>query len=280
VALSRTQVAQYRAQGFLSGLPIFRPADCERFRASAARFEAEHPADREWAFDIKCNLLFDWVYANATHPALLECVADLLGGDLLLTNSVFRIKEPGSGTRYGWHQDSARIRVEPAPAIVYVAISEATVENGCLAVIPGTHDHVRPFDLVENPGQPRRRVARVRDVDPRAAVYLQLRPGEVAIFDANVIHGSAPNRSAARRFAVLHDYTAASARQSTGGGSGQLVRGVDPHGHFAPEPPPSADFEANVRVRRRILTAYPENILMGSLAPGAAPDFPDRPPGR
>jgi non-haem Fe2+, alpha-ketoglutarate-dependent halogenase len=86
-------------------------------------------------------------------------VAALLGEDLLLTNSVFRIKEPGSDVRYGWHQDSARIVVEPAPAIVYVAISEATAANGCLAVVPGTHDRVQPFDLVENPGQPHRKVA-------------------------------------------------------------------------------------------------------------------------
>lgn len=204
-------------------------------------------------------------------------VASLLGDDLLLTNSVFRIKEPGSVTHYGWHQDSARVVVDPAPAIAYVAISEATRQNGCLAVIPGSHHAIRPFDLVENPGQARRKVARVRDVDPSGAVYLPLRPGEVAVFSANVVHGSAPNESAARRFAVLHDYTATTARQSVGAGSGQLVRGRDVHRHFAHEPVPTGRFEDDARVRRAILTAYPENILMGPLAPGARPRFPDRP---
>src|SRR5262249_34933739 len=137
-------------------------------------------------------------------------------------------------------------------------------------------DHVRPFDLVENPGQAHRRVARVRAVDPRDAVYMELRAGEVAVFSANVIHGSAANRSPTARFAILHDYTPAAARQSVGRGSGQLVRGRDAFGHFAPEPVPSSDFEANARMRRRILTDYPENILMGPLEPGAQPDFPDR----
>ena len=225
MALARAQVEQFREQGFVAGIPVFSAAECERFRETAERFQAEHPADRDWAFDIKCNLLFDWVYANATHPRLLDAVADLLGDDLLLTDSVFRIKEPGSGTHYGWHQDSARIVVEPAPAIVYVAISDATVENGCLAVIPRTHDRVRAFDLVANPGQAHRRVARLREVDPSQAVYMELRAGEVAIFSANVVHGSAPNRARAARFAILHDYTPASGRQSVGRGSGQLVRG-------------------------------------------------------
>ena len=276
MALARARIEEFHREGFITGIPVFSGAECERFRQTAERFRAEHPADRDWAFDIKCNLLFDWVYANATHPRLLEVVADLLGDDLLLTDSVFRIKEPGSATHYGWHQDSARIVVEPAPAIVYVAISDATEENGCLAVIPRTHGTVREFDLVENPGQDRRRVARVREVDRRQAVHLTLRAGEVAVFSANLVHGSAPNRSTASRFAILHDFTPTAARQAVGRGSGQLVRGRDLFGHFAHEPTPSADFEANVRVRRRILNEYPENILMGPLEPGARPDFPDR----
>jgi non-heme Fe2+,alpha-ketoglutarate-dependent halogenase len=276
VALTSDEIEQFRDEGFVTGIRVFSEEKCERFRQTAERFQSAHPADRDWAFDIKCNLLFDWVYANATHPALLDAVADLLGEDLLLTDSVFRIKEPGPGTHYGWHQDSARIVVEPAPAIVYVAISDATVENGCLAVIPRTHDRVRDFDLVENPGQAHRRVARVREVDPRGAVYLRLRAGEIAIFSANLVHGSAPNRSTTVRHAILHDFTPVAARQSVGRGSGQLVRGRDVYGHFAHEPIPSTDFEANVRMRRRILNEYPENILMGPLEPGARPDFPDR----
>ena len=105
---------------------------------------------------------------------------------------------------------------------------------------------------------------------------MELRAGEVAIFNANVVHGSAPNRSSAARVAILHDYTPTAGRQSVGRGSGQLVRGHDRFGHFAHEPAPSPDFEANVLARRRILTEYPENILMGPLEPGAPPDFPDR----
>ena len=149
---------------------------------------------------------------------------------------MFRIKEPGSGTHYGWHQDSARIVVEPAPAIVYVAISDATIENGCLAVIPRSHDRVHPFDLVENAGQAHRRVARLREVDPSRAYYMELRAGEVAIFSANVVHGSAPNRSSAARVAILHDYTPAAGRQSVGRGSGQLVRGRDGSGTSVTSP--------------------------------------------
>lgn len=276
MALRSSQIEAFHRDGFVAGVPALTAEECQAFRTLAERFQAEHPADVAWAFDIKGNLLFDWVYANANHPRILECVAQLLGGNLLLTNSVFRLKEPGSPVHYGWHQDSARIVVDPAPVIVYAAISEATIANGCLAVIPGTHDRVRPFDLVSNPGQAHRKVARVRDVDPDRAVYLELRAGEIALFSANLIHGSAANQSPARRFAILHDYTATAARQSIGQGSGQLVLGRDAFGHFAHEPIPTGSFEDNATIRRHVLTTYPENILMGPLEPGATPEFPDR----
>lgn len=276
MTLTREQIALFQRDGYVSGIPAMSAGAVAAFRAKAEAFEAARPEDAGWAFDIKCNLLFDWVYDNALSPRILAPVAEVIGGDVLLTNSIFRIKEPGSTVNYGWHQDSARIMVEPCPVIVYVAFSDATEENGCLAVIPGTHHAVVPFDLVSNPGQPNRRVARVRAPAVERAVKLELRAGEIAIFSANLVHGSAPNRSRSRRFAVLHDYTPAAGRQSIGRGSGQLVMGEDRFGHFAPEPVPGPDFEANAAMRRQVLNAYPENILMGPLEPGQRPDFPDR----
>ena len=164
--LDETQVAAFRRDGFVSGIPVMTPAAVESFLAHVAEFERSRPRDVAWAFDIKANLLFDWVYRVGAEPELLDAVECLLGEDLYLTDSVFRIKEPGSGTAYGWHQDGARIQLDPPFVIAYLAFSEATEENGCLWVVPGTHDRVHPFDLVENrDGQALRRVARTRDVD-------------------------------------------------------------------------------------------------------------------
>jgi len=278
-ALTPRHIERFRAEGYLSGLPMLSAAEAGAIRARIERFEAARPADVAWAFDIKANLLFDWLYDISADARALDMVEDLIGPDILVTNTVFRIKEPGSRTEYGWHQDSARILVEPAFVILYLAITESTAENGGLRVIPGTHDRVRPFDIVVNTdGQARRRVARTRDVDEAEAVDLVLAPGEAAIFSGNIVHGSASNRSADRRIAILTDYTAAEARQSVGRGSGQLVRGEDRWRHFAPEPVPAGDCTRdNVLMRRRILQTYPENPLMGPLAPGDGIDFPDAP---
>lgn len=277
--LTRAQVEQFGELGYVSPLRLYDPAECAAVLERIEAFEAERPRDAAWAFDIKANLLFDWVYELSAQEAVLDAVEDLLGPNIFNTDTVFRIKEPGSGTNYGWHQDAARIQVEPCFLIAYVAITESTPENGGLRVIPGSHRRCLPFDVVVNEdGQALRRVARTLDVKEAEAVELTLAPGEVTFFSGLLVHGSPANRSKGRRIAVLTDYTAAQAKQSVGQGSGQLLRGVDTWGHIAPEPVPlGACTPASALARRRILRAFPENPLMGPLQPGQAVQFLDEP---
>ena len=272
--LSETQLQQFELQGFLAGLDVFSVRQCEEFRSHTEEFEHHHPDDVSWALDIKCNLLFDWVYELSTFPLLLDIVSELIGPDVLLTNSIFRIKEPLSSTHYGWHQDAARIQVNPAFVIVYISISDATTENGCLRVIPGSNQRIEPFHLVS---YAERQVARVSHVDESNAVDMVLRQGQVGIFDCNTIHGSSSNNSRNRRFALVNDYTPAAAQQSVGTGSGQLVRGLNSRKLWGEEPKPQGSFsENNIIGRRDILNSYPENVLMGPLSEEQQPSFADQ----
>ena len=272
--LDSRQINAFQRDGFLTGLPLLSAEACTQFMHQADRFTQNYPEDVHWAFDIKANLLFDWVYEIGVTPALLDVIEDLIGHDILLTNSIFRIKQPDSETRYGWHQDAARIQVEPPFVLAYLAISESTSENGCLRVIPGSHVAVEPFELISYACE--RKVARTIDVDEGQAVDLTLKQGEVALLHCNAVHGSGKNLSSRPRFGLINDYTPASARQSTGTGSGQVVRGRNSGGGFATEKIPVGAFtEDNILSRRSTLMRYPENVLMGPLPPGEQPSFAD-----
>ncbi|MDH3692672.1 MAG: phytanoyl-CoA dioxygenase family protein [Gammaproteobacteria bacterium] len=274
--LSKSQVNEFQQSGFITGLPLLAEDACDRFRAETEAFEAGHPEAAQWAVDIKANLLFDWVFEFSVQHEILDAIEDLIGPNILLTNSIFRIKEPRSSTHYGWHQDAARIQVDPHFVITYLAIDEATVANGCLRIIPGSHRTIESFKLVSYACD--RKVARVVNVDESKAVDIVLNKGEVAIFHGNTIHGSGPNHSNGRRFALINDYTPANAKQSVGQGSGQLVRGEDNWNHFATEPIPVGSFtENNILARRNTLYTYPENVLMGPLDPGQRIAFADEP---
>jgi hypothetical protein len=277
--LDQSHIDHFNELGYVSGVRLFTPSECSEIRERIEAFEAERPEDACWAFDIKTNLLFDWVYQIGAHDPTLDAVEDLLGANIFNTNTVFRIKQPGSSTNYGWHQDAARIEVAPCFVIAYLAITESTPDNGGLRVVPGSHRSVLPFEVVVNDdGQAQRKVARTSNVIESNAVDLTLAPGEVVFFSGLLVHGSGPNRSRQQRIAILTDYTAAHARQSQGQGSGQLVRGIDRWGCIAREPVPAGSCtKSGVSMRREILKTYPENPLMGPLAPGEAARFPDEP---
>ena len=275
--LTRAEIDCFHEHGFLPGIDMFSVEECDVFRSKVEAFEQARPEAVEWAFDIKTNLLFDWVYELSCEPRLLDAMEDLIGPDVLLTDSIFRIKDPGSGTFYGWHQDAARIQVEPGFVLAFIAISEATPENGCLRLIPDSQHEIHPFSLVS---YSHRQVARVREVDERRAVDLVLTKGQVGLLHCNTIHGSGKNRSSERRIGLINDYTPPSARQSLGMGSGQLVRGADRWGHFGAEPVPAGVCtREDILARRRILNTYPENVLMGPLGPDGVISFADEPAG-
>lgn len=267
----------YCRNGYVTALPGLSSGEVAETLRHVDAFRKSRAQDVRWAFDIKCNLLFDWVYRCVVQPRVLAAVEQLLGANVFATNSVFRIKTVGSNTQFGWHQDSARIQVDPCFVIVCLALTENTEENGCIEVIPASHLEVQQFDTTLNPdGQAERLVARTRDVDESKRVQLELAAGEMAIISGNLVHRSKPNRSRKERIALLTDYTASHARQHLGQGSGQLVLGKDNDGVIAHEPVPRGNcVDEDVIRRREILHRYPENPLMGPLPEDGSVRFPD-----
>lgn len=111
--LTEEQLAAFHADGFVSRIPILSRDEIERLNRKIAAFERAYPADVAWAFDIKCNLLHDWVLNAGAVERMLDAVEDLIGPNIFMTNAVFRIKEPGSDVRYDWHQDLRAYRSNP-----------------------------------------------------------------------------------------------------------------------------------------------------------------------
>jgi ectoine hydroxylase-related dioxygenase (phytanoyl-CoA dioxygenase family) len=148
----------------------------------------------------------------ASHPAVLDVVADLLGGDVDCFLSQFIFKNPGA---YGqpWHQDSYYFVFDTPGAVhqigAWVAITEATVANGCLWVLPGSHvepvhDHVPD----QRPGSQLGYVEIVdHDMGAEAAVLMS--PGDLLVFDSHLMHRSTDNESDGLRAAMVFHYTPA-----------------------------------------------------------------------
>jgi phytanoyl-CoA hydroxylase len=74
------------------------------------------------------------------HPNLVGVVADLVGPDARLYWDQAVYKKPEKPRRFPWHQDNGYAFVEPQQYLtIWLALSDATEENGCPQVVPGLH---------------------------------------------------------------------------------------------------------------------------------------------
>ena len=270
--LSESQLRDFSRNGFLAHIPVIEPAEADRIRTRTEDFEETHPEEKKWAFGLKSNMLFRWLYDLSCLPGILAPIEDLLGPAILLTHTILGIKEPKKANRVGWHQDQQQVYVHPYFVICNLAITDTTEENGCLRIIPGSHKgNVLPHSNVEEDqhglaiaGGYERQLEIKAAIDESMAVSVPLKKGEMVFFHANCIHGSEPNRSSDRRVTILTDYMPTYAFQESGRGAAQLVRGVDTFGHFDSDPVPKDDFSTEaVAAWKEAIAAYSENVYTG-----------------
>jgi phytanoyl-CoA hydroxylase len=152
----------------------------------------------------------DTVFAEFAHSAgVTDLLVDLIGPRLDCFLSQFIFKNPGAWGQ-PWHQDSFYFPFDPPRPIVgvWLAVTEATLENGCLHVLPGSHrepvhEHVPDRRPGANYGY-----VEIVDHDMDAAVPVPMDPGDLLLFDSHLMHRSTDNESAGRRGAMVFHYAA------------------------------------------------------------------------
>ena len=87
-----------------------------------------------------------------------------------------------------------------------------------MSMTPGSHrEPIRKHDDTFAEANILTRGQVVRDVDESSAVNLIMKPGQMSLHHAKVVHGSQPNRSAYRRIGfAIQSYMPAHARQTVG----------------------------------------------------------------
>lgn len=147
--------------------------------------------------------------ALAYDERLLQVVRRLIGDDdVVLMQDMALLKPPGGGREKPWHQDNAYFDIEPGTPIVgvWIALDEATPENGCMHVIPGSHREGPVLHF-------QRRDWQICDSDVQTwrDVVVPLPVGGAMFFDGLMHHGTPANRTDRRRRAVQFHYLSATA---------------------------------------------------------------------
>ncbi len=205
------------------------------------------------------------------HPGVVDVLSRITGahlpewdGAVKCMQSMLFFKPPGLQGQ-AWHQDERFIPTRDRSLVgAWIALDDATEENGCLWVLPGSHrtgrlwptrDHGRPdeFDPTDE----------AHGFDDSASVPVEVRAGAVVFFNGYLLHRSFRNRSAMTRRALVNHYMNAWSplpwMMDRGVDVGLedyrtvvQVSGEDPYPERGVTPPPAATF---VRPRAGSLTA-------------------------
>ena len=138
--LSPPQVEQFWNDGFLFPVDAFDGVQAKKYRNLLEEAERDHPGEIHAEHRNNAHYILKFLDEIAHHPVILDVMEDLLGPDVLLTGTVLFIKEPQTPAFVSWHQDSTYTGIDPKEGItVWVALSEASSESGCMQMIPESH---------------------------------------------------------------------------------------------------------------------------------------------
>jgi ectoine hydroxylase-related dioxygenase (phytanoyl-CoA dioxygenase family) len=180
----------------------------------------------------------------AHHPAffdlvfnakIVDVVEHLIGPDIQLHHTKVNLKPPSRDARFEWHQDYPFFPHTNFDLLaVMIMLDDATEENGCLKIIPGSHKEGPHAHVFGRSGAVSSHLADT-DVLQDTSLWknIPLAAGGMELHHCNLLHSSEPNRSPLPRSAMVIQYRAADSVQLGGStnhyGLGMQIRGSDPH---------------------------------------------------
>jgi phytanoyl-CoA hydroxylase len=147
-------------------------------------------------------------------PAVVDVLCTVIGPNVKMMQSMLFIKAEGKPGQ-AWHQDEAHIPTrDRSLTAAWIALDDATVENGCLWVIPGSHRHgvLYPVRDQDDPRFDCTQEAHGFGYREQDATPVELPAGAALVFNGYLLHRSLPNtgQQGMRRALVNHYMSAES----------------------------------------------------------------------
>ena len=160
-----------------------------------------HPGDGIYGMFARCRKMVDRV-------------EEILREEVYHYHSKMILKDAKVGGAWAWHQDYGYWYqngvLSPNLCSVMIAVDQATIENGCMQVIKGSHKLGRINHILSG-DQAGADMERVEEAKKRLdLVHVTMEPGDALFFHSNTLHASDANESDHPRWAMICCYNAAS----------------------------------------------------------------------
>ena len=153
------------------------------------------------------------VYEQLAHPAIVDVLTNVIGPDVKCMQSMLFIKSSGKPGQ-AWHQDEDFIPTRDRSLTgAWIALDDATVENGCLWVIPGSHKPgvLWPQQIQEDARFDCTMESHNFPYSDDDAIPVEVKAGSIVFFNGYLLHRSLPNRTVGKyRRALVNHYMSAS----------------------------------------------------------------------
>jgi len=148
-------------------------------------------------------------------PRYVEIAQALLGDEIDCFVSQFIFKNQGAMGQ-PWHQDSHYFAFSKSPQVgFWLAITRATLDNGCLHVMPGSHKEPVHKHVPDARTHALYGYEEIIDYDTSASVPVLLEAGDLLVFHSHLMHRSTDNTSDGIRAAMVWHYAAAGTEDLT-----------------------------------------------------------------
>ena len=152
-------------------------------------------------FTVWCVMRSEAARAFVKHPKLVALCNELLGPDVNLYWDQAVYKKPEKPRPFPWHQDTGYTFTEPQHYLTcWVALNDATIDNGCPWVLPGVH---RGGTLLHQWIDP---IGWQCIDDPTGAVPAEVPAGGAVVFSSLTPHQTGPNITTGPRKAYIVQY--------------------------------------------------------------------------
>lgn len=233
--LSNDQVREYEQDGVVFPMQVLSRDEVEHARDALEALKTALGTQADSQRFRNLHFFHPWAMAMATHSQVLDAVEDVIGPNILVHGTGLFWKLPQDPGYVPWHQDGYNANLSEQYVTAWVALSDSSIDNGCLRVVRGSHRHgISAHELTavspDNIGTGGLEIA--REVEDGEATDVILAPGEMSLHHVAMIHGSNANTSDRPRIGYAVRYVPPSTRQKLGHHPVILARGHDPIGHY------------------------------------------------
>lgn len=273
--LEDSQIAQFVEEGFLALPDLVTPEEIEELKTdTVAIARGDYPnqsiapappgsTDQQLLESILCihqpHYISPVMEKYVRHKKICGVLSQIVAahqahwdGSVKCMQSMLFVKPPGFQGQ-AWHQDEIYIPTRDRSLCgAWIAMDDATIENGCLWVIPGSH---RPGYLY--PQHPHNNAdefdgsAESYGFDDSGEIPVEVKAGTVVFFNGHLLHRSRKNRSEIYRRVLVNHYMNAWSllpwrlREGESSATSDFrcvipVAGCDPYAWKGTEPPPEA----------------------------------------